>query len=313
MQLATEHDLILRVTPRPGYFVIQGSALAAAWPGERVDERLAEKIHDAFIVGAGRTLTQDVEFAVDQLVEVAVRALSPGVNDPFTAMTCVDRLGEALCQLAERTLPSPSRYDADGRLRVVVHPTTFTGVTDAAFNQIRQYGRGSAAVTIRLLEAIAGVAARASGEEDRAALLQQARMIKRGSVDLRLIRQGEERTVQVNVAEMPEEQRQAAVGGDTPEGKLGLAVQELPPEIARSLDLSDARGVVVTGVAAGSPADEVGIRRGDAILEVNQQTITNLQEYRAALSRVEDGAAVLFLIRRGDNVMYVALRPEDDA
>jgi uncharacterized membrane protein len=205
MRLATEHDLILRVTPRPGYFVIQGSALAAAWPGERVDERLAEKIHDAFIVGAERTLTQDVEFAVDQLVEVAVRALSPGVNDPFTAMTCVDRLGEALCQSAERTLPSPSRYDADGRLRVVVHPTTFTGVTDAAFNQIRQYGRGSAAVTIRLLEAIAGVAARASGEEDRAALLQQARMIKRGSVDLRLIRQGEERTVQVNVAEMPEE------------------------------------------------------------------------------------------------------------
>jgi uncharacterized membrane protein len=181
MHLATEHDLILRVTPRPGQFVIQGSALVSAWPGERVDERLAEKIHDAFIVGAERTLTQDVEFAVDQLVEVAVRALSPGVNDPFTAMTCIDRLGEALCQLAERVLPSPSRYDVDGRLRVVVHPITFTGVTDAAFNQIRQYGRGSAAVTIRLLEVIAGVGAHASREEDRAALLQQARMIRRGS------------------------------------------------------------------------------------------------------------------------------------
>jgi serine protease Do len=90
-------------------------------------------------------------------------------------------------------------------------------------------------------------------------------------------------------------------------------VQELTPEIARSLDLPDARGVVVTGVAAGSPADEAGIRRGDAVLEVNQQKVTNLQEYRDALSRVETGAAVLFLIRRGDNVMYVALRPEDDA
>ncbi|HEX2277044.1 MAG TPA: DegQ family serine endoprotease [Candidatus Tectomicrobia bacterium] len=132
-------------------------------------------------------------------------------------------------------------------------------------------------------------------------------------VDLRLIRQGEERTVQVKLGEMPEGQRQAAVGGDTPEGKLGLAVQELTPEIARSLDLPDARGVVVTGVAAGSPADEAGIRRGDAVLEVNQQKVTNLQEYRDALSRVETGAAVLFLIRRGDNVMYVALRPEDDA
>lgn len=180
MQLATEHDLILHVTPRPGHFVIQGSVLVTAWPEGRVDEQFAEKILDAFILGAECTLTQDVEFAVDRLVEVAVRALSPGVNDPFTAMTCVDRLGEALCQLAERVLPSPSRYDADGRLRAVAHPVTFKGVTDAAFNQIRQYGRGSAAVTIRLLEVIAGIAARASREEDRAALLQQGRMVKRG-------------------------------------------------------------------------------------------------------------------------------------
>jgi serine protease Do len=132
-------------------------------------------------------------------------------------------------------------------------------------------------------------------------------------VDLRLLRQGEERTVQAKVAEMPQEQRQAAVEGDAPEDKLGLAVQELTPETARSLDLPDARGVVVTSVAAGSPADEVGIRRGDAILEVNQQKITSLQEYRSALSRMKDGTAVLFLVRRGDNVMYVALRPEDDA
>jgi len=64
---------------------------------------------------------------------------------------------------------------------MVAHPVTFAGMTDATFNQIRQYGRGSAAVTIRLLEAIAGVAAHISREEDRAALLQQARMIQRGS------------------------------------------------------------------------------------------------------------------------------------
>jgi len=133
MQLATEHDLIPRVTPRPAHFIIQGNVLATAWPGERVDEPLAEKIHNTFIVGA------------------------------------------------ERVLPSPSRYDVDGRLRAVVHPVTFTGVTDVAFNQIRQYGRGSAPVMIRLLEAIAGVAARVSREEDRSALLQQARMIKHDS------------------------------------------------------------------------------------------------------------------------------------
>jgi hypothetical protein len=78
-------------------------------------------------------------------------------------------------------LPSPSRHDDAGRLRVGAHPVTFAGVTDAAFNRIRQYPRGNAAVTIRLLEAIEGVVAHASREEDQAALLQPARIIQRGS------------------------------------------------------------------------------------------------------------------------------------
>jgi uncharacterized membrane protein len=186
MQLATEHDLILYMKHRPEHFVVRGSALVSAWPGDRGDGRLAERIQDAFIVGAGRTLTQDVEFAVDQLVEVAVRALSPGINDPFTARTCIDRLGQALCLLAEGVLPSPSRYDDEGRLRVVAHLAIFASVTDAAFNQIRQYGRGSAPVAIRVLEAIASVAAHASREEDRAVLLQQARMIRRSGQEAML-------------------------------------------------------------------------------------------------------------------------------
>jgi uncharacterized membrane protein len=181
MQLATAYNLMLHVTHCPGHFVVPGTPLVTVRSGDPVDQSLTDQIRDTFILGAERTLMQDVEFGVDQLVEVAVRALSPGINDPFTAMTCIDRLGEALCHLAERTLPSPSRFDDDGRLRVVAHPVTFAGMTDAAFDQIRQYGRRSTAVTIRLLEAIAGIAAHVSREEDRAALLHQARMIQRGS------------------------------------------------------------------------------------------------------------------------------------
>jgi uncharacterized membrane protein len=181
MDLATEYDLIVHVNHRPGHFVVQGGALAMVWPGDRLDERRAGKIREAFLIGAERTLTQDVEFALDQLVEVAVRALSPGTNDPFTAMACIDRLGEALCRLAERALPSSGRYDDSGQLRVVAYPFSFADATEAAFDQIRQYGRSSTAVTIRLLEVIAAVAAYTSREEDRAALLQQANMVKRGS------------------------------------------------------------------------------------------------------------------------------------
>ena len=94
LRLARERDVVLAVGQRPGKFLFQGGDLARAWPGDRVDDELADAIRGAFYFGPRRTLAQDVEFAIDQLVEVAVRALS--VNDPFTAISCIDRLGAAL-------------------------------------------------------------------------------------------------------------------------------------------------------------------------------------------------------------------------
>ena len=127
--------------------------------------------------------------------------------------------------------------------------------------------------------------------------------------DVRLLRKGQERTVQVKVGQMPEEQRQAAVEGGQPEKRLGLAVQELTPEIARSLGMSSVQGVVVSDVVEGGPADEVGIRRGDVILEVNQEPITTVRDYQSAVEQAGDAGALLFLVRRDDSVRYVALRP----
>ena len=83
ISLATKYDLVLRLLYRPGQFVVQGSALALVQPEECMDDKLAERINAAYTVGVQRTLVQDVEFPVNQLVEIALRALSPGVNDPF--------------------------------------------------------------------------------------------------------------------------------------------------------------------------------------------------------------------------------------
>jgi uncharacterized membrane protein len=180
---ARESDCLLYVQRRPGHFVTLGDALVLVWPGERLEAALTARVQAAFILGPERTATQDIEFPVHQLVEIAIRALSPGINDPFTAIMCVDRLGAALAQLAERALPSPYRYDEEKQLRVIAHPVTFAGVADAALQQIRQYGRSSVAVTIRLLETIAVVAAHLHREEDRTALQRQAMMIARGSCE----------------------------------------------------------------------------------------------------------------------------------
>jgi serine protease Do len=126
-------------------------------------------------------------------------------------------------------------------------------------------------------------------------------------VPMKLLRKGQEKTVHVKVAEMKEE-RVAASGGGTLEESIGMTVQELTPEIARSLRLTDTKGLVVTNVEEGSPAEEAGIRQGDVIVEVNQKKVENLRDYRAALGRVGGADSLLLLVRRGGNVLYVALK-----
>jgi uncharacterized membrane protein len=181
MHIATQENLLLRVANRPGHYVTAGISLVLVWPGDRVNEDLSKKVNKAIILGKQRTPAQDVEFAVSQLVEIAVRALSPGVNDPFTAIRCVDRLGSALFRLAGRAIPSPYRRDKQNQLRVITPPVTFPAFLDAAFDQIRQNARTNASVTIRLMDTIAVVAGSAQRPEDRAALLRQAKLIARGA------------------------------------------------------------------------------------------------------------------------------------
>ncbi len=179
MRLAKEHDVVVRLLRRPGQFVIEGNPLALVWPGDRVDNELARIINGTVLFEVQRTPYQDVEFTVDQLVEVAVRALSPGINDPFTAIICVDWLSEALGRLARRSMPSPYRYDDEGKLRVVTRGVSFADVVDAAFNQIRQYGRTSASVMIHMLDAVAAVSYVVRRPSDRIALERHAKLIRR--------------------------------------------------------------------------------------------------------------------------------------
>ncbi len=202
MALAVGRDLLVCLTCRPGDFVIAGSPLAFVAPAGSQDghaaapagatgsvaggdhashDSLCDAVNAAFFTGKRRTPEQDAEFALHQIVEIAVRALSPAVNDPFTAVTCVDWIAAALCRLAKADEHSPYRYDHAGRLRVVAEVTDFDGFADAGFNQIRQYGAASVSVSLRMLEAIASIAPRMRNDAQRDVLARHARMIVCGA------------------------------------------------------------------------------------------------------------------------------------
>jgi uncharacterized membrane protein len=178
LQEAVRNDLLLRLEIRPGSFLEPGVVVCRAWPRQRVDAGVARRIERAVMVDRQRTERQDVEFAVQQLVQVAVRTLSPAINDPWTAFMCLDRLGASLSRLAGRPLPSIHRFDAAGRLRIIADASSFEKMASQAFTEIRRYGAASLTVTVRLLETITVVAEHATRPADLASLRRHAERIE---------------------------------------------------------------------------------------------------------------------------------------
>jgi uncharacterized membrane protein len=177
MTLARDCDAVISLHRRPGHYVTAGAEAARVLASGEVDDAFRGRLNGALLLAASRSVEQDVEFAVEQLVEVAVRALSTGINDPFTAMVCIDRLTSSMVRLMGRELPSPYRHDSDGRLRVITPAVTFEGVMDAAFNPIRQYGGTSVPVVIHLVEAMGTLYSRARTDEQRRAIIRHGMLV----------------------------------------------------------------------------------------------------------------------------------------
>ncbi len=177
VEIARAEDVHLRVLRRPGHYLGWGTALVQVVGRDAVDAGLERDLRQAFIVGGRRTADQDPEYGILQLVEIALRALSPGINDAFTAMTCIDHLGGILSSIAGLPERSPIRRDDDGRVRLLLDPIDFAGVLEAAFNQIRQNAAGQASVSIRLLEALALIAGATREPQRLAAIGRQAEMV----------------------------------------------------------------------------------------------------------------------------------------
>jgi uncharacterized membrane protein len=180
VQVAAANDAIVRMVHRPGHFVVRGRPLAVVWPPEAVPA-ITSLFRRAQAIGPHRTLQQDLQFGIDQLVEISLRALSPAVNDTFTALTCIDWLGDALCKLTAIGIPDGVHHDEFGRVRLVEVPLSYERVVDRAFDKIRQSGRAMPAIAIRQLDNLAKIAGYATDDSERDVLRRQADMILRGA------------------------------------------------------------------------------------------------------------------------------------
>ena len=176
VDIASRTDAVIRLDHRPGHFVVAGGPLATVWPrGAAGQVKLA--LAKAHVTGPHRTLMQDPVFAIDQLVEIAIRALSPAVNDTFTALTCIDWLSAGLSKLSGRTLMEAFYRDGFGRVRLIESDPSYAKMVNRAFDKVRQAGHGMPAVIIRLLHALAVVTEQTTSAAQRRTLLRQADMI----------------------------------------------------------------------------------------------------------------------------------------
>jgi uncharacterized membrane protein len=176
IRIAREADAVIHLPYRPGHFLVQGRPLAVVWPAEAAPY-VAANLGRGQVTGPYRTLTQDISFGIDQLVEIAIRALSPAVNDTFTALTCIDWLGDCLCRITLGWHPQRVHRDAHGYVRVVAHQADYDRLVQRAFEKIRQAATGMPAVMIRQLDALYKVAEQTVHPDRRQVLLDQARLV----------------------------------------------------------------------------------------------------------------------------------------
>ncbi len=176
LSFAAAQNTIVRMERGIGDFVVEGAPLVSIAGSKQPDIETAAQLDAHYSIGYQRTMVQDAAFGIRQIVDVAIKALSPGINDTTTAVTCVDYLTAVLARLATRHFESLHRMDG-GELRVIARGATFPDMVAKAFDQIRRNAAGNVTVLLSLLQALEVIAMRTQDAHRRQALWRQADLI----------------------------------------------------------------------------------------------------------------------------------------
>jgi uncharacterized membrane protein len=183
VEMAKTYHVKLHVVRRVGHFVPANTPLLMTYKGERLSDDGIDELRHAFDLGPSRTLQQDVEFGVLQIVDIALKAISPAVNDPSTGVSSVDQLSRILIRFASRELPPCLLYDPPGVLRVSVQWIDFERLLTSAFEQIRLYSQSDIAVSLRMLRALGDVASTTTDPAFHRALYAMGKRIVDGCAE----------------------------------------------------------------------------------------------------------------------------------
>lgn len=176
LALASERGTIVRMERGIGEFVIEGTPLVSLAEPSGSDEDTTDALNAFYVISPHRTVEQDASFGIRQLVDIALKALSPGINDTTTAVMCLDYLAAILVRLASRPIATARRLE-QGELRVIARRPCFESLLAEAFDQIRQNAAGNVAVLTHLLHALETIAGQTASARRRQSLRQQADLI----------------------------------------------------------------------------------------------------------------------------------------
>lgn len=174
---ATKDDVRIDVVRTPGEYVSEGTTLARVTPPRGLTDELVRSVNGSIILGSSPTPAQDLAYGPRQLSEIAIRALSPGVNDPGTAIMCLDRLTAGLTLLVRRQMPPYEHADDRGCVRLTTRGASIERLLDVSLAQIRRYGAGDIEVLSRMLRLVADVGEVARSPRQRDALRENAHLV----------------------------------------------------------------------------------------------------------------------------------------
>ena len=180
LTFATEHNVTVQCVQIVGTFVLNDQPIALVWPKDSLDDEAHDNLSNYFTLGPRRTPAHDIGFLFDQISEMALRALSPGVNDAVTAMRCADRIAQGLHLMVSRRPPASHRFDEEGSLRLILPQIDLGNLVEDTLGEFRRFSADNMLVSMHLLDVIGTLLVSTDNNELRSALLNEAKLLREG-------------------------------------------------------------------------------------------------------------------------------------